>query len=96
MLCLRDLYWDALRALYGQTALHTVTHLEIGNKDSLSGGCATYASRFTQFHIAMHAAYSSITTIASTTDSSCLPNPVPFGIWTDIHHFEELAEFISL
>lgn len=88
--------WGALRASYGQTAPYTITHLEIGNEDNLSGGCATYASRFMQFYDAIHAAYPSITIIASTTDSSCLPSPLPSGVWTDIHHYEEPAEFISL
>jgi alpha-N-arabinofuranosidase len=87
--------WGALRASYGQTAPYAISHLEIGNEDNLSGGCATYASRFMQFYDAIHAAYPSITIIASTSDSSCLPNPLPSGVWTDIHHYLEPAEFVS-
>ena len=88
--------WGALRASYGQTAPYNISYLEIGNEDNLSGGCATYASRFTQFYNAINAAYPSITIIASTTNSNCLPSPLPSGVWTDIHHYEKPAKFISL
>jgi alpha-N-arabinofuranosidase len=88
--------WGALRASYGHAAPYNITHLEIGNEDNLSSGCSTYASRFTAFYNAIHAAYPSITLIASTTDSSCLPSPLPSDVWTDIHHYEEPAQFISL
>ena len=88
-------YW-ALRASYGRTDPYTITHLEIGNEDNLSGGCGTYASRFTAFYNAIYAAYPSIIVIASTSDSSCLPSPLPEGVWTDIHHYEEPSGFISL
>ena len=88
--------YGALRASYGRSAPYTITHLEIGNEDNLSSGCSTYASRFTAFYNAIHAAYPSITIIASTSDSSCLPSPLPSGVWTDIHHYESPASFISL
>ncbi|KAF8860525.1 glycoside hydrolase family 51 protein [Acephala macrosclerotiorum] len=86
----------ALRSSYGHPAPYNVTMLEIGNEDNLSSGCSTYASRFTEFYDAIHAAYPSITIIASTTSSSCLPSPLPSGVWTDIHHYEEPHAFISL
>jgi alpha-N-arabinofuranosidase len=88
--------WGALRASYGHPAPYSISHLEIGNEDNLSGGCGTYASRFTALYNAIHAAYPSITLIASTTASSCLPSPLPSGVWTDIHHYEKPAQFISL
>jgi alpha-N-arabinofuranosidase len=88
--------WGSLRASYGHAAPYNITHLEIGNEDNLSSGCSTYASRFTAFYNAIHAAYPSITLIASTTDSSCLPSPLPSGVWTDIHHYETPSQFISL
>ena len=88
--------WGALRASYGHPTPYSISHLEIGNEDNLSGGCGTYASRFTAFYDAIHAAYPSITLIASTTSSSCLPSPLPSGVWPDIHHYEEPAQFISL
>ena len=88
--------YGSLRASLGYPEPWPLKYLEIGNEDNLNGGCATYASRFTQFYDAIHAAYPSITIIASTTDSSCLPSPLPSGVWTDIHHYEEPGEFISL
>jgi hypothetical protein len=89
-------HYGALRASYGRTEPYSVSHLEIGNEDNYSNGCSTYASRFTAFYEAIHAAYPDITIITSTSDSSCLPNPLPEGVWTDIHHYEEPAEFIKL
>jgi len=88
--------WGALRASYGHPDPYAISHLEIGNEDNLSSGCSTYASRFTAFYNAINAAYPTITLIASTTTSSCLPSPLPSGVWTDIHHYEEPAEFVSL
>jgi len=88
--------YGALRSSYGHAEPYDITMLEIGNEDNFSSGCSTYASRFTAFYNAIHAAYPSLTLIASTTDSSCLPSPLPSGVWTDIHHYEEPGEFISL
>jgi alpha-N-arabinofuranosidase len=88
--------WGALRSSYGHPTPYNITHLEIGNEDNLSSGCSTYASRFSAFYNAINAAYPSITLIASTTSSSCLPSPLPSGVWTDIHHYETPSAFISL
>jgi alpha-N-arabinofuranosidase len=88
--------YGALRSSYGHAAPYDITMLEIGNEDNFSSGCGTYASRFTAFYNAIHAAYPSLALIASTTDSSCLPSPLPSGVWTDIHHYEEPGEFVSL
>lgn len=86
----------ALRAKYGHPEPYAITHLEIGNEDNLSSGCATYPERFTAFYNAIHALYPSITIIASTTDASCLPATIPTGVWTDIHHYETPAGFIAI
>ncbi|KAE9362634.1 glycoside hydrolase family 51 protein [Stipitochalara longipes BDJ] len=88
--------WGALRSTYGHAAPYNISHLEIGNEDNLSSGCSTYASRFSAFYDAIHAAYPSLILIASTTSSSCLPSPLPSGVWTDIHHYESPSSFISL
>lgn len=88
--------YGALRASYGRIEPYSVSHLEIGNEDNYSNGCSTYASRFTAFYEAIHAAYPDITIITSTSNSNCLPSPLPEGVWTDIHHYEEPAEFIKL
>jgi len=92
----RSTTWGALRSAYGHPKPYPITMLEIGNEDNLSNGCGTYASRFTAFYNAIHAAYPDITIIASTSDTSCLPNPIPSGVWTDIHHYESPSSFISL
>jgi alpha-L-arabinofuranosidase len=73
-----------------------VNHIEVGNEDNLSGGCDTYASRFTQIYDAVHAQYPNLTIVASTTDSSCLPSPLPSGVWTDIHYYDTPDEFVAL
>jgi alpha-N-arabinofuranosidase len=86
----------ALRASFGRTDPYVITYLEIGNEDNLSGGCGTYASRFTAFYNAIHAKYPDIIIIASTADSGCLPSPFPQGAWMDIHHYESPAGFIRL
>lgn len=88
--------WGALRASYGHSDPYAITHVEIGNEDNLSGGCSTYASRFTAFYNAIHAAYPSITVIASTSNTSCLPSPLPSGVWADTHHYLSPSEFIAL
>ncbi|KAI9642031.1 hypothetical protein NHQ30_009902 [Ciborinia camelliae] len=87
--------WGAIRASYGQAAPYNITFIEVGNEDNLSGGCGTYASRFTAIYNAIHAAYPDITVIASTSKASCLPSPLPSGVWTDTHHYLSPAGFIS-
>lgn len=87
--------YGALRSSYGRSDPYTVNYVEVGNEDHLSGGCDTYASRFLQIYDAVHAAYPDITVIASTANASCLPNPVPFGIWLDAHHYYSPDMFIS-
>lgn len=88
--------YGALRASYGHPAPYTIPYIEIGNEDNVYSGCSTYASRFTAFYNAIHAAYPSIQIIASTSDASCLPSPLPSGVWTDIHHYESPSSFVSL
>lgn len=69
----------------------------MGNEDNVySNGCATYASRFTQIYDAVHAEYPSLTIIASTTDTSCLPSTIPDGVITDIHYYLSPDGFIEL
>jgi alpha-N-arabinofuranosidase len=87
----------ALRASYGRTAPYDITMIEIGNEDNLSSGCSTYASRFTAIYNAIHAAYPSITVIASTSQASCLPSGgVPAGAWTDIHFYSNPSTFVGM
>src|SRR2546428_444438 len=59
--------YGALRASYGRASPYNIPFIEVGNEDNLSGGCATYGSRFTSFYNAIHAVYPSITIIASTS-----------------------------
>ncbi|KAG4033739.1 hypothetical protein MFRU_004g02420 [Monilinia fructicola] len=87
--------WGALRASYGHAAPYDIPYVEIGNEDNLSGGCRTYASRFTQIYNAIHAAYPKITIIASTDQTECLPSPLPSGVWTDTHHYLTPSAFIA-
>ncbi|CCD44767.2 glycoside hydrolase family 51 protein [Botrytis cinerea T4] len=88
--------WGALRESYGQAAPYDIPFIEVGNEDNLSGGCGTYASRFTAIYNAIHAAYPDITVIASTSQASCLPNPLPAGVWTDTHHYLSPNGFVSI
>ncbi|TGO61169.1 hypothetical protein BCON_0029g00100 [Botryotinia convoluta] len=88
--------WGALRESYGHTAPYDIPFIEVGNEDNLSGGCGTYASRFTDIYNAIHAAYPDITVIASTSQASCLPNPIPAGVWTDTHRYLSPNGFFSL
>lgn len=88
--------WGALRASYGHAAPYDIPFIEVGNEDNISGGCGTYASRFTDIYNAIHAAYPDITVIASTSQASCLPNPIPAGVWTDTHHYLSPNGFVSL
>ncbi|ESZ98507.1 alpha-L-arabinofuranosidase E [Sclerotinia borealis F-4128] len=86
----------ALRESYGQAAPYKISYIEVGNEDNLSGGCGTYASRFTAIYNAIHAAYPDITVIASTSQTSCLPKSLPSGVWTDTHHYASPAGFVSM
>ncbi|TGO53481.1 hypothetical protein BOTNAR_0294g00120 [Botryotinia narcissicola] len=88
--------WGALRESYGHAAPYDIPFIEVGNEDNLSAGCGTYASRFTDIYNAIHAAYPDITVIASTSQASCLPNPIPAGVWTDTHHYLSPNGFVSL
>lgn len=47
------------------------------------------------FYNAIHAAYPTITLIASTADPKDLPNPLPAGVWKDIHHYLEPDQFVA-
>lgn len=87
--------YGKLRAQYGQSDPYTINLIEVGNEDNLSDGCSTYASRFTQIYNAIKQAYPNMTIIASTTDSSCLPNPLPEGVWTDIHYYLPPDQFVA-
>ncbi|KAF7908376.1 uncharacterized protein EAF01_004131 [Botrytis porri] len=88
--------WGALRESYGHAAPYNIPFIEVGNEDNLSAGCSTYASRFTDIYNAIHAAYPDITVIASTSQASCLPDPIPAGVWTDTHHYLSPNGFVSL
>ncbi|CRG87864.1 alpha-L-arabinofuranosidase [Talaromyces islandicus] len=88
--------YGAQRAKNGRIEPWTVSYIEIGNEDNLSSGCSTYASRFAQIYDAIQAAYPNITVIASTTNSSCLPSPLPDGVWTDIHYYLTPDEFVDM
>ncbi|KAJ3347441.1 hypothetical protein HDU83_002091 [Entophlyctis luteolus] len=83
----------ALRATYGHPAPYNITMVEIGNEDFIP--CSTYATRFTAFYNAISAAYPNLIIIASTADSSCLPSPLPSGVWMDIHHYLKPSAFVS-
>jgi alpha-N-arabinofuranosidase len=80
----------------GRADSHSTSHLPIGNKNNLTGGCATYASFFTAFYNVIHVPYPSITIVASTSDTSCLSSPLPEGVRTGIHQYEEPSGFISV
>ncbi|TGO25339.1 hypothetical protein BPAE_0082g00240 [Botrytis paeoniae] len=88
--------WGALCESYGHSAPYDIPFIEVGNEDNLSGGCGTYASRLTDIYNAIHAAYPDITAIASTSQVSCLPYPIPAGVWTDTHHYLSPNGFVSL
>ncbi|TVY90035.1 putative alpha-L-arabinofuranosidase A, partial [Lachnellula willkommii] len=88
--------FQGVRTSYGHPAPYTIPYIEIGNEDNVSSGCSTYAFRFTAFYNTIHAAYPSTQIIASTSEASCLPSPLPSGVWTDIHHYESPSSFVSL
>jgi alpha-N-arabinofuranosidase len=88
--------YGALRAAYGRSEPYSLTRIEVGNEDNLSSGCSTYASRFQAIYNAVHAAYPDLIIIASTSDSSCLPSPLPDGVVTDIHFYESPKTFVGL
>ena len=87
--------WGSLRNSYGRSEPYTVNFVEIGNEDNLSSGCKSYASRFSQIYHAIHTTYPDITIITSTTDASCLPDPLPSGVWTDIHYYLPPKSFVT-
>ncbi|KAJ3207225.1 hypothetical protein HDU82_003945 [Entophlyctis luteolus] len=89
-----DTAWGSLRAEYGHPEPYNITMIEIGNEDFLA--CSTYAERFTAYYNAIHAAYPSLTLIASTGQATCLPATLPTGAWVDIHHYETPLGFVSL
>lgn len=69
--------------------------VEIGNEDDLGGGCESYAERFTAFYDAIHAAYPDLTIITSTATTSCLPSPLPEGVWMDYHNYTTADGLVS-
>lgn len=87
--------WGALRAQNGHPDPYNVTMIEVGNEDNLSGGCDSYAGRFQAIYDAVSKQYPNLQIIASTTDPSCLPNPLPANVWTDIHHYLPPKDFIT-
>lgn len=88
--------YGALRAKYGRMEPYTVNYIEVGNEDNLNNGCSTYATRLMAFYNAIHAEYPNIQVIASTSDTSCLPRNMPETIWTDTHHYQSPAQFVTL
>lgn len=85
----------ALRAQYGRAEPYQLRYVEIGNEDNLSGGCASYAARFTDVYDAVHAQYPNLTLVTSTASQGCLPATLPEGVWTDIHHYLSPDEFVD-
>lgn len=85
-----------VRAENGRKESWKIDYLEIGNEDDLSGGCSTYAERFSQIYKAIHEKYPHMTIIASNGDSSCLPSPVPKGVILDLHLYRQPDEFVAL
>lgn len=69
--------------------------VEIGNEDNLGGGCSSYAERFQSFHDAIKEKYPDLRIISSTADSSCLPSPIPEGIWMDYHNYNTPGNFYN-
>ncbi|KAF2091926.1 glycoside hydrolase family 51 protein [Saccharata proteae CBS 121410] len=88
--------YGALRASLGYSSPFEVHYVEIGNEDYLSGGCDTYAERFTAFYDAISAAYPNLTIVASTNEADCLPSPIPAGVWQDYHNYNSPEGFVSL
>jgi alpha-L-arabinofuranosidase len=84
--------YRAIRACLGHPASYDIKHIKIGNEDNF-GGCHTYASRFTSYYDAIHAAYPNLIIIAS---GNCPLNPLPTGAWNDIHHYERPSRFVEL
>lgn len=87
--------YGALRAKYGRPEPYKINYIEVGNEDNLSGGCASYPSRFMDIYNAIHKAYSHITVVASTSDPSCLPSALPSGVYTDTHHYDTPDTFVK-
>lgn len=87
--------YGALRAKYGHQEPYKINFIEVGNEDNLSGGCASYPSRFMDIYNAIHKAYPHITIVASTSDPSCLPSTLPSGVYTDTHHYDTPDTFVK-
>ncbi|KAK1146811.1 hypothetical protein N8T08_002572 [Aspergillus melleus] len=83
------------RAANGRKEPWDVTIVEIGNEDNLGGGCESYAERFTDYYDAIHEAYPDLTLIASTDNSSCLPEKLPEGVWLDWHNYNTPEGLVS-
>ncbi|KAH8669770.1 Arabinosidase A [Tricladium varicosporioides] len=81
----------AWRASLGHPTPFDLKFVEIGNEDNLGGvghpGCPSYPERVSRFNKAIKERFPSITVIASTADKSCLPNPIPDGLWLDYHNY---------
>ncbi|KAJ9299757.1 hypothetical protein DTO271G3_2641 [Paecilomyces variotii] len=77
----------------GRTEPWPLTMVEIGNEDNLGGGCASYPERFQRFHDAIKEEYPQLRIIASTSNSTCLPDPLPEGVWTDYHNYNTPENF---
>jgi alpha-N-arabinofuranosidase len=88
--------YGALRVKYGRTDPYVINYIEVGNEDNLSGGCATYSSRYTAIYNAIHAVYPNIIIVASTAATSCLPTSLPTNAWTDTHHYLSPNSFVAL
>jgi alpha-N-arabinofuranosidase len=88
--------YGSLRAKYGRIEPYTLRYIEIGNEDNLSGGCSTYASRFTSIYSYVHHLYPSLILIASTGQATCLPESFPAGAYMDIHHYLTPDQFVGL
>lgn len=88
-------HYGALRAKYGRREPYVINYIEVGNEDNLSGGCASYKSRFMDIYDAIHTAHPHITIIASTAQANCLPEPLPQGVYTDTHHYLTPDQFVK-
>ncbi|KAK2764246.1 hypothetical protein FQN54_008938 [Arachnomyces sp. PD_36] len=91
----QDSPYGAIRAANGRTEPWPVTMVEIGNEDYLWGGCESYVERFGRFYDAIHSAYPNLTIITSTSELSCLPDPLPEGVWLDYHNYNTPEVLVS-
>ncbi|RKU44045.1 hypothetical protein DL546_005549 [Coniochaeta pulveracea] len=88
--------YGALRAEYGRNEPYDLRYIEIGNEDNLSGGCRSYASRFKSIYSYVHALYPSLTLIASTDQTNCLPEMFPATAYVDAHRYLTPDQFVGL